>query len=423
MHKTRRVTNLITAARKALPSSLASSNPARIVRPGATFLAPALRAGAELAERLTAAGGEGGLLGKSFLLMVALPSFIFWCYAAFWQSDGYVAETRLTVRAAQEHRGAMSDAASLIGKLSGGPKSTFQDSYIVLNYIKSRAIIVDIGGRQYLEGMFAQGDVDYFSRLKRDSNLEDLWKYWTRHVTASVDTVSGILTLHVEAFRPQASLQIAKDIIRLSEELINQVTVRNRKDAVARAELEVSMSSQRLAEARDQLLQFRNQNVLIDPGSRAANIGELIGKLTIERIDIENALSTFSGTLSADSPSQRVQRARLAALDHQIAELKKKLTDSRSNDAASAQIASYERLKLDEQFTEKLYTIAQNSYQKARQELEKQQLYLVVVVTPTLPESATYPKVSASTLLLFGSLLMLWAIGALIAAGINDHMV
>lgn len=415
--------NLLTAARKALPSSFANSASTKIALPKAAFVAPALRVGAEVAARLTAASGSGGLLGKSFLALVAVPSFIFLCYAAFWQSNGYVAETRLTVRAAQEQRGAVSDAASLIGKLSGGPKSTFQDSYIVLNYIKSRAIVVDLGGRQYLEKIFARRDIDYFSRLSRGSNLEELWKYWTDHVTASVDTVSGILTIHVEAFQPQSAQQIAKDVIRLSEELVNKITVRNRKDAVARAELEVSMSTQRLAEARDRLLQFRNQNVLIDPASRAANIGELIGKLTVEKIDIENALSTFSGTLSADSPSHRVQRARLAALDQQIADLKKKLTNTQSTDAVSAQIASYERLKLEEQFAEKLYAIAQTSYEKARQELEKQQLYLVVVVNPSLPESATYPKVMASSLLVFGGLLMLWGIAALITASVNDHMV
>ncbi len=235
--------------------------------------------------------------------------------------------------------------------------------------------------------------------------------------------MSGILTVQVDAYSPQNTLRLAKDLVRLSEKLVNQITLRGRQDALQRADLEVSTSSQRLADAREKLLQFRNTNSLIDPGSKAASIAEVIGKLTLEKIDIENALSTFTGSLSADSPSQRFQRAKLAALNKDIAEARSKLTNEKASDAVSAQIASYERLKLEEQFAQTLYTIAQNSYQKARQELDKQVLYLVVVVAPTLPEAATTPKVITSTLLLFSALTVLWAICILIGAALSDQMV
>jgi capsular polysaccharide transport system permease protein len=422
--KTRKGIGLIAAARGGLPRRLASARLPRILSGASAQRVPALlRSGLDAAQDALAAAGSGGrLIWKSFAVLVLAPTFLFWSYAAFWQSERFVAEARITVRAAQEQRGALTDAFSLIGKLSGGAKSTFQDSYIVLNYIKSRAVVLDIGGRDYLEEKFSGGGIDYFSRLKRGVNVEELWKFWTSHVAASVDTVSGILTLRVDAFQPRDAVLLADDIVRLSEALVNKITLRNRGDALGRAELEVSLSGQKLADARENLLQFRNQNVIIDPGSRAASLGEMIGKLTLERIDIENALTTFSSTLSSDAPSQRLQRTRLAVIDQQIVELKKKLTDSHSGDAVSAQIAAYERLKLDQQFAEKLYTIAQASYQKARQELEKQQLYLVLAVRPTLPETAFYPKVTADTLLLFGALTALWAVGTLIVASINDHM-
>ena len=195
------------------------------------------------------------------------------------------------------------------------------------------------------------------------------------------------------------------------------------QDALTRADAEVSVSSQRLADAREKLLQFRNANSLIDPASKASSIGELIGKLLLEKIDIENSLATFSGSLQSDSPSQRVQRAKLAALEREIADARSKLTNDKLSDAVSAQIASYERLKLEEQFAQTLYTIAQNSYQKARQQLEKQGLYLVVVVAPTLPESETTPKVIVSSLLLFSGLSVLWGVGMLIGAAVADQMV
>lgn len=378
-----------------------------------------------MAETLSTAGAgaSGGMVGRSFIYAVVLPTLLFWLYACFWQSERYVAETRLTVRAQHEKKSG-TDAASMISKFTGGGgDSSSQDAFIVLNYVKSRAIVADLGGRDYMEKKFARSGIDYFSRLGRNANAEDVWKYWLSHLSASVDTLSGILTVRADAFLPKDALDVARDIVRLSEQLVNKITLRNRGDALSRAELEVTLSRQMLAEAREKTLQFRNKNVIIDPSSRASSIGEQMAKLTLERIDLVNALSTFSSSLDGDAPSQRLQRTRLAAIDQQLAELKKKLADAGSTDTVSAQIASYERLKLDEQFAEKLYSIAQTTYYRARQELEKQQLYLVTVVEPTLPESATYPKVVVNTVLLFCGLLVIWTAITLIYASIEDHMV
>jgi capsular polysaccharide transport system permease protein len=385
---------------------------------------PVLSQGAEIVSSALSTIGDGGWLRKSFLIFVVAPTILFFLYASLWQSERYVAETRLTVREAQKkEQPKFGDAASMIAKMTGGGGSKdAQNSYMVLNYIKSRAIVVDLGGRAYLEQKFAPPEADYFSRLSKGANLEELWKYWLEHLSASVDTISGILVFRIDAFRPQDALDAAQDVIRLSEELVNKITLRNRNDALARADDEVSLARQKLADAREKLLQFRNQNLLIDPGSRAASLGELIAKLTLERIDLVNALSTFSGSLSTDAPSQRLQRTRLAAIDQQIADLKKKLTDNQGADVVSAQIATYEKLKLEEQFSERLYAIAQSAYESARQDLQRQQLYLVTVVAPILPEAATYPRVFGNTVLLFCSLLVIWAVVALAIASIQDQI-
>lgn len=381
---------------------------------------------AETIDGALSAGG-GGAYWKTFLLLVIAPTIVFFLYSAFWQSNRYVSETRVTVRAAQETKVVTGEAASLIGKLAGGgggARSTIQDAYIILNYIKSAAIVTDLGGAAALHRYFSTNNADYFSRLgSTDSRIEDLLKYWLSRVAASVDTVSSIVTVKVEAFRPQDARSLASEIVRLSETIVNNMSMRSRKDAVVRAEREVSISADKLAVAREKLTEFRNQGALIDPGSKAAGVSETISKLMISKLAIENSLSTLQGRLDTDSPTQRIQKSRLAAIDQQIAELRKSLTDPKSEQAVSAQIASYERLKLEEQFAERIYMISSNAYQRARQELEKQQLYLVVVVPPTLPESAAYPRPVVNSMLMFAGLFILWGIGALIAASISDQMV
>lgn len=229
--------------------------------------------------------------------------------------------------------------------------------------------------------------------------------------------------MKVEAFRPEDASTIAEDVIHRSERLLNNITLRSRKDAVERDEREVSLAADRLAAARDKLKAFRNENLLVDPKSKAKSIAELVGKLMNEKISIESSLATLTGVVDERSPIQRVQRTKLAAIDQQIAELKKGLTNTSGSTAVSSQIASFERLKLEEQFSERMYTISQNAYVRARQELEKQQLYLAVVVPPSVPQQATFPRVFASGLMLFTMLLVFWAIGVVLAATIEDQMV
>ncbi len=385
-------------------------------------LPPRLRAVVDTVLRILSPG-TGALLIRSFLLFVVAPSAVFFLYLALWQSSGYVAEAKVTVRGAQEQRQATSETAALIGKLGSTSKTTVQDSWIVLNYIKSTAIINDLGGRPYLEKYFAAGDIDYFSRLSHDRTIEDLLKYWLKRVAVSVDTVSSVLTLKVEAFRAQEARAIAQDIVERSERLVNNMTLRSRNDALERARQEVSLAADKLVAARNKTTEFRDRSAMIDPASRVQSVSELITKLTMDKITIENSLTTLQGSLGPDAPTQRVQRAKLATITQQIDDLRKSLTDAQNDSAVSSLIASYERLKLDEQFNERMYTIAQNSYERARQELEKQQLYLVTIVPPSAPESATYPKVIASTLLLFGALTVFWAIISLIVASATDQMV
>ncbi len=384
-----------------------------------------LLVGSVVSDVVATARDKSGLLQRSFWVAVVIPTAVFWFYSMFWQAERFVSEAKMTVREAQKgERAKTADTTTIVAKLTGGVASRdAQNAYMVLAYIKSRAIIEDLGGRGYFERAFCEKNADYFSRLSRDASLEDVWKYWLSHVSASIENLAGILTVRLDAFSPQDARNIVKDVVRLSEELINRVTIRNRADTLARAEVEVGAARERLARAREETLRFRNRNALIDPVSRATSIGELVGKLSLERIDLINSLSAFSSSLSTDAPSQRLQRTRLDIVDKQIAELRKKLTSEESSGAVSEQIATYENLKLDEKFAERLYSIALAAYVSARQDLERQQLYLVTIVPPTTPESATYPRVLANTALLFSSLLIGWAVIALVVASVDDQMI
>jgi capsular polysaccharide transport system permease protein len=359
----------------------------------------------------------------SYLILVLAPVFLYFLYAVLMETPGYVSETRITVQSAPKKRVAISaNSSSMLSRLIGAVASdTDRDSYIVLNYVKSAAVIQDLGGRTVLERYFSKPEIDYFSRLPRGETIEDLLQYWDARISANVDTVSGLLTIKITAYTPEDALELSKSVNALSESLINKISLRVREDALAKAKIEVARAGEELGARREALLAFRNSNELIDPTARAKSLGETIAKLTLEKIDIETALSVMM-TSTPNAPSASVLNSRLATYDQQIDKLKSQLTANARNDSVSSQLAGYEALKLEEEFASKIYVIAEDAYVRAQQELERQQLYLSVIVDPVLAEEATYPKIAASTLLLAVCLTIFWSIAALILASVRDQI-
>jgi capsular polysaccharide transport system permease protein len=362
----------------------------------------------------------------SFFLCVILPAFGSALYFAFIASDEYVSEAHFTVRTASENNSSI--VGDAIAKLStsigigGVGQSTTQDVFIVADYIRSRSIIEDMGGKQTLFQIYSRPNADWLSRLNPSSSLEKVWKYWNRKISAIIDTPSGIILLEVRAFTPEDAHHIADLILTKSEALINDISERSRRDALIRAEGEVRLGEDRLRKARAELLEFRNNTKLIDPMLNAKSISETIGKLTQNRILLENNRAVLGNALASGSPVERVLTDQINALNEQIANLKNQLTSQNQNTTISSQISGYENLQLEVQFAEKLYSIAQSGYERARVEQEKQQLYLVTIDKPSTADKALYPRIFLDSTAIFAACFILWSMVTLMAASVRDHM-
>jgi capsular polysaccharide transport system permease protein len=364
-----------------------------------------------------------GVLGYTFILFVVFPTVVCFFYLLFWASEEYVSEARFAVRAANESRpSVISDALSMLSSFTGG-RSTNQDAFIVADYIRSRTIIEDLGGKQPVHDLYSRPTIDWFSRLPSNEPLEKVWDYWRTKVGAVIDTQSGVLTLRVRAFTPQEAHALAQKIVERSEGLVNEISERSRKDALDRAEAEVQLSLQRLAKIRAALLEFRNQSSTIDPASSAASLSETLTLLMREKLALENNRASLRGMMNEDAPTVRFLSTQIASIERQIESIQAKLTSPGSKTPAiSGQLADYEDLQLQSMFAEKVFTISQAGFEKARAEQDKQQLYLVTVVRPSVPEEATYPRPFTGTAIVFALCLVIWSMISLVIASIGDHI-
>jgi len=361
----------------------------------------------------------------SFLAVVVAPAFAVTVYFALIASDQYVAEARFAVHQMEadtvtpdqkEKKPATSSS------FMGGLTASNDDSYLVAAYIRSRACIDEVSRTVNLREMFRRPEADFWARLKAHPSPEELEKYWGYMVTSYVDPPSGIVTVTVAAFRREDALAIAQAILKASEKVANDISARARDDVMREADKEVASAEDRVVDSLKAMRAFREKAGFIDPKLLAQSTGLLLEQLIGQRIRLQTEYLVSSRAMSPEAPTLQSVKARLDQLDEQIALEKAKLTSQSKDPTALANLLpKYEELLVRNTFAEKLYGLAADGLERARLRAAAQTIYIDVFVPPALPQDALFPERTASSALIAFALVVLWGIGALTAALIEDH--
>jgi capsular polysaccharide transport system permease protein len=388
-------------------------------------------AGGKLATGLALPRLKFSPLLWSFIGLVLVPSFAATVYFALIASNQMAAEARFAVRHIEGDSSDTSDSSnssnssstSGLGSSTGMSFSvTGQNAYIVTSYIQSRAVVDDLSKKLDLREIFRRPEADFWARLKRDASIEDLTDYWKSMVNTYIDAPSGIVTLRVRAFRADDAVAVAQAVLELSETLVNRISDRARRDAMAMSEQEVRRAYEMTQSALADMRNFRDSAGIIDPVQTGTEIGKLLIPLLTEKIRLESELFVASRNLDDDAPTIRALKIRLESTEQQIADLRGKLTSTDSGGKnLAASLAKFEELDLQRQFAEKLYALAQADLDRARQRADRQSVYLTVFVPPSLPEESRYPRRVAFPILIFLGLTILWSIAVMTLASVEDH--
>lgn len=348
-------------------------------------------------------------------LTVGLPTFLAILYFGLIAADVYISESRFVVRSPERQ------TASPIGMLlkGSGFSRSQDDSYSVQDFILSRDALRALDEKLDVRTAFAKGDiVGRFPGLDPDDSFENMHKYYQQVVKVQLDTLSSIGTLSVSAFTAEDAYRINSELLQKAEGIVNQLNERGRQDMIRFASNEVAKAEAEAKKAALVLADYRNKKGVIDPEKQSAIPMQQIAKLQDELISSKALLSQLH--LSArDNPQIPTLKNRIELLETEIQSESQKITGGGLSLASKA--ADFQRLALEKEFADRQLASAMASLEQARNEAQRQQLYLERIAQPSLPDAAMEPRRIRAIGAIFILGLIVWGVLSMLIAGIREH--
>lgn len=362
------------------------------------------------------------MLILSFLLLVILPTVLAAGYLWGIARDQYVSSVGFSVRK-EDSSGASID---MLGGLSQMVQSsTASDTDILYDYLQSEDIVLRIDNNIDLRGKFSRvwPDDPVFA-FNPSGTIEDLAAHWRRQVKIHYDETTQLITLHVSAFTPEDSLEIAQHALAESSRTINRLSDIAREDATRFSRNELQRVQERLTDSRKQMTAFRIRTQLVDPSADLAGqmsiIGTLQAQLAVAQIDLETLRDS-----ARDSDPRVVQaKSRISAIRKRIELEREKFSSSAAapgGESYAEMMEEYEGLAVNLEFSERAFASAQAAYDLALAEAQRQSRYLAAHIEPRLSQSATMPDRPLAVATVFGVLLLIWSIILLVYYSLRDR--
>ena len=353
-----------------------------------------------------------------FWAIVGLPALIAGVYYFGIASDLYLSEAKFIVRSPKQVQ------ASGIGALlqSTGLGRAAEDTSAVQDFIMSRDAVRKLEQKDDLRAVFSRPEGDFVSRfpgiLFWRKDFEALFARYDHFVSVETDTNTGVTALDVKAYRAEDSHMLASALLAYSEQLINELNDRARRDALDTARREVDGAEQWIAQIQSELTAYRVKQKMLDPKSASAGVLDLIGQMNAAQTNARAQLGELLNN-SPNSPQIPLVKTRIASLDKLIAEERAKL--SGETDSVVAALTGYERLNLQRELAEKALASAFTSLEAARIEAQRQQLYLETIAQPNVADYPLYPKRIVSFITVFATCMLVYGLAWLLVANVREH--
>ena len=347
-----------------------------------------------------------------------MPTLFALVYYGLFATDMYVSEAKVAVRSAKSGISSTGLTALLSSPVlsSGG-----QDSQVVMDYSTSLDIVDELIQRVDFVEHFSNSNVDILSRLDADATRYDILDYYQKRVNIQRDVSSDVLTVEVRAFTPEMSQELARLIIELNENLVNDMSLRIEQDAVASAREEVDRAVTHLRKTAQDINQFQTANDSVSPRDESIALFGRVSAIESRLSETRAELSETLAYMRDDSADAVVLKNRIVALERQLQLEKGRVSGTGENDLGSL-VENFQPLLLEQEIAQQGYAASLASFEAARMDAQRKKQYLITFVSPSLPDSSTEPRrlIKIITVMVYSFLAYL--IFGLLWSALKDHM-
>jgi capsular polysaccharide transport system permease protein len=328
-----------------------------------------------------------------FVVCFVVPTLAGAFYYGLVASDRYVTETKFAIRPSV----GTADKATpdAVGTSVGVVSSTIaQDTLITQEYILSRPMLEKIEAQLPVREWFGRDSIDFMSRFDPEKPIEKALRYWKRRVSIDVESASGIMSLEVEAFDPEESLAIARAILNESEQMLNDLSMRARQDALAESGRELKIAEDRVAKLETAQTDLRNREGVLDAQKSNETNLKLVSELRTARINLAVQLAIGQRDLGPEARRIIDIKQQMKDIDDNIARIGRQSTgmDPNQKRQLASALTRFEALEHARKEAEKYAEEVRKSYDRARILVSRQAQFLNLITVPVKADSATEPR-------------------------------
>jgi capsular polysaccharide transport system permease protein len=357
-------------------------------------------------------------LAQRFAAFVVLPTALAGAYYGLGASPQYESYAIFTVQSS-ELRPSLGMDGLLAGLASGGGAG--HDALAVRDYVLSRDMLTRLDKAQAFIAHYKNSHNDFISRLGGDASFEEAFEYFGHKVYADYDQLSGSVTIRVRAFSAEKSAALSGAILAYSEEMVNKLSERERRDRTGYAEAEVKKAEERLTVARKAIVALQQQHDDFNPLQTAAAAMTIRTQLEGELAKARAEMMQLKSFMNADSPQVQAAGEKVKALSAQVAGESRRLVDPSKPGGLNTSFADFEVAMVEKEFAQKAYESSMATLEMARADADRQHRYVAVIATPSKPDESTYPHRVRSVLAAFVVSFLLWGVVSLMSAAVREH--
>jgi capsular polysaccharide transport system permease protein len=334
---------------------------------------------------------------RLFIGVVVVPMLIAAAYLIPIAAPRYSSSASFVVKSTTQQSG---DPLAALAQQSGQTIAS-DETYAVNAYLTSRDVVDQLAKNNELRAILNRPGADFLFRYPTfwlpDDN-EFLYRRFQWMASAYVDPVTSISTIEVNAFSPEDAQTLTRAMIGYGEALVNRMNARAYQDSLAMANYFVAEAQKDVDKIETELQKFRNVSGSIDPKLVSQSKLKVIEGLSTQLAQVEATIAQ-QASVAPSSPTLTGLRAQAQSYRGEIE--KRKLEIAGSTGSEASKLETYEQLTLRRDLAAKALQAAAAQRDQARQDAERQHLYIQMITQPNLSRDfARYPRVTLDLLVL-----------------------